>query len=272
MDELTIKTRDGENIKVVYHKAKSAHAPLVVEVHGGGFMYGCALDDRAMCETFCQSCDVNVASVDYRLAPKYKYPTATNDCEDAFCALVADGSLDFDRERTAFIGHSAGANIVAGACRDLKSIAGIRGQILIYPFLNAKENTRKYVFSSFMKWELNKFNNAYFTDKSRRGEFAASPLLGTAEDYDGLPKALVVTAGIDTLRPDGVEYVRILQKYGVECEHVDFPSARHGFFEVVPNRSIEKWWWLSRKSKKLQGELYLQALDRVQKFITRILF
>ena len=268
--ELKISTRDGGSIAVLYYETTDKNAPLLVEIHGGGFIYGSARDDEVMCRTLSEENGVNVASVDYRLAPKYVYPTATNDCEDALRTLIADKTLDFDREKIAVIGSSAGANLATGLCGACRDVAGVRGQILVYPFLNCRDNNRKYVFGSFMRAELNRFNNKYFADKSRRGEFAASPVLGTEDDFNGLPQALIVTAGRDTLKPDGVEYAKRLTNAGIKCLHVNYPSAKHGYFETVSNGSIKKWWWISAKSREEQRACHLKTLAVIGDFLKNI--
>lgn len=265
MKELICKTRDGGEIKILYYSAQSQNRPLLIEVHGGGFIYSSAYTDRLMCEMLAQKNDLNVASVDYRLAPKYVYPTATNDCVDALNYLINDKTLDFDRERIVALGESAGANIVAGLCYLNKG--QIKGQILLYPFLNAKEDKRKRVLASFSHRQLKKINDTYYPDKSRRGEFTASPNLGNAEDYKGLPPALVITTGIDTLRIDGLKFVQRLQENGVKCRYIDYPKAMHGYFEDVPKGAVDKFWWASKKSKEIQKQCYKSTLEEISKFI-----
>lgn len=270
MKELKILTRDGAEIKILYFSAQTQNAPLLLEVHGGGFVYGSAADDVKMCKKLSSDNGVNVASIDYRLAPEYVYPVATDDCEDALKALIVNAELHFDRKRIAVLGSSAGANIAAGLSFRVKSSAEIKGQILLYPFLNALENKRKYVFSSFMRAELKKFNDKYFPDKKRRGEFVASPLKGSAEEIKGLPPALIFTAGIDTLAPDGAQYAELLRGAGVQCTHIHEPLARHGYFEVVPNGKIDKWWWAGKKSCAEQHRCYKAAHAQIKMFLNQI--
>lgn len=269
MKEITVNTRDGGSVKLLYYGAENKDAPLLVEIHGGGFMYGSARDDEVMCRTLADNNGVNVVSVDYRLAPEYVYPTATNDCEDALRTVIADTAIAFNREKIAVIGSSAGANLAVGLCAACKDVSGLKGQILVYPFLDCRHNDRKYVFGSFTRWELNKYNKHYFTDKSRRSEFAASPILGNEEDFCGLPQALVITAGKDTLRPDGAEYARLLKQYGVGCSLVDYPTAIHGYFESVPNGKMDRW-WLSAKSKRQQSDCYLKTVAVIGQFLKEI--
>lgn len=268
MEELVCKTRDGGKIKILYYRSENKNAPLLVEIHGGGFTEFSAYTDKEMCADMSNKFGVNVASIDYRLAPAVVYPTATYDCADAFNFLVGNGSLDFDRDKTAVLGESAGANLavdLCGLCR-----GRIRGQVLLYPYLNVKEDNRKHVLVSFSRRALKKLPNAYFPNIERRGEFTASPNLGKAENFKSLSSALVITAGIDTLRPDGIIFAEKLKQNGIQCTHIDYPKAYHGYFENVPNGGMEKWWWVSKSKKEKQRECYRLTLDEIQKFLKEI--
>lgn len=75
----------------------------------------------------------------------------------------------------------------------------------------------------------------YFPDVASRREPYASPLL--APDLTGLPPALVLTAGRDTLRPDGVAYAQRLREAGVDVWHHDTPGVDHYFLTEDPVRA-----------------------------------
>ncbi|CAI2357913.1 unnamed protein product [Caenorhabditis sp. 36 PRJEB53466] len=58
-----------------------------------------------------------------------------------------------------------------------------------------------------------------------------SPLFG---DTEGLPPALVLTAGYDVLKDEGIQYAEKLKSTGVRTEWHHFPRAFHGLFNM-PN-------------------------------------
>src|SRR5581483_8201370 len=53
-----------------------------------------------------------------------------------------------------------------------------------------------------------------------------------AEFHTGLPPAVIVTAGLDTLHSEGCGYARQLRSSGVRVVHRDFPGLFHGFMTI----------------------------------------
>ncbi|WP_448628347.1 alpha/beta hydrolase fold domain-containing protein [Geodermatophilus sp. URMC 64] len=114
-------------------------APLVVWVHGGGFMFG---DRRILPETFRPNqvfdalldAGLAVATIDYRHALEAPFPAQLQDAKAAVRYLRAfAGELGIATERIGAIGESAGGHIVAAlgltAHRaDLEGTHGVLGQ------------------------------------------------------------------------------------------------------------------------------------------------
>lgn len=86
--------------------------PVVVNFHGGGFTLGAATDDARWATTVMRETGAVVASVDYRLAPEYPFPTAVEDGVDAVLYVAKHAKeLHLDAERIALSGFSAGGNM-----------------------------------------------------------------------------------------------------------------------------------------------------------------
>jgi Esterase/lipase len=58
--------------------------PLVIFIHGGGFVYGSPEMETQNAVGVVQAYGCIAICLSYRLAPEYKFPTATDDCWDAF--------------------------------------------------------------------------------------------------------------------------------------------------------------------------------------------
>ena len=115
----TLSDRPGEvtvylYVPKDYEQCKSDKKyPLLVNFHGGGFVVGCGTDDCRWFATVLEMTDAIVASVDYRLAPEFPFPTAVDDGADAVLWLVSQAEeLGIDLDRGIVLsGFSAGANL-----------------------------------------------------------------------------------------------------------------------------------------------------------------
>ncbi|WP_079189569.1 alpha/beta hydrolase [Actinacidiphila paucisporea] len=197
--------------------------PLLVFLHGGGFVF-CDLDthDRT-CRRIARACDVDVLAVDYRLAPEHPHPAAL---DDAVAVLR-------QARPAAVAGDSAGGFLAAAACLALRDTGGPLPalQALICPntdlTLTRPSITEKGTGYGLDADELAFFAASYVPDPAARA--AASPL--HAPDLTGLPPAVVVTAEHDALRDEGDAYARRLAAAGVPVRHRREAGLPHGFIQ-----------------------------------------
>jgi len=209
--------------------------PLLVFIHGGGWVIGSIDSADGACRTLCMNSRAVVISVDYRLAPEHKYPAPVEDAYEAFTWVAANAaSLGIDPARIAVGGDSAGGNLAAVTAlmaRDRKGPA-ICFQMLIYPVTHhsygtpsIRENGNGYLLTeASMRW----FWGHYLTRDLDGMDPYASPLL--APDLSGLPPALVQTAGYDPLRDEGEAYAQRMKEAGVQVECVRYDGLIHGYF------------------------------------------
>ncbi len=268
-NEIFITSRDGKKISILYYPSRKENAPLLVDVHGGGFVSGHHYSDDRLCSLMNSKLDINVATIEYRYAPEAVYPTATYDCIDALAEMHRDPNLDFDKTSVFLMGHSAGANIVAGMSILASCELGIQGQILVYPFLDAAINPRqrKHIRYSIPAFYMSNFNKKYFPDKPARNEPIASPVSMTELQVKRLPPTLLMTCSFDSLRADALKYAELLLKYKIPTRHIEYEGAVHGFVEMVSAGTIESNWWLGQKRITEQKRLFVQAIDDICMFI-----
>ncbi len=103
--------------------------PVVVCIHGGGWTHGDRADLRTTIETLAGRGYVAV-SVDYRLAPKDRFPAAVEDCKAAVRWLRANArQFKIKPDRIGVVGFSAGAHLACllGVTRKADGLEGTGG-------------------------------------------------------------------------------------------------------------------------------------------------
>jgi len=209
--------------------------PVFVYYHGGGWVLGDLEVIDPILRAVTNSTECLVVSVDYRLAPEYKFPVGPEDCYAA-TKWVADNIAEFngDPTRIAVGGDSAGGNLAAVVPLMAKDRGGpnIALQVLLYPVTDCSFDTQSYIENGknhyletpAMQW----FADQYLNDESEKSNPYVSPLL--AEDLTNLPPALIITAEYDVLRDEGEAYAARLKEAGVPVEQTRYEGQIHGFF------------------------------------------
>ncbi|MGI0134293.1 MAG: alpha/beta hydrolase, partial [Candidatus Micrarchaeaceae archaeon] len=104
-------------------------APVVIVIHGGGWLGGDKTEQAYFCTKLAKNGYV-VCAINYRLAPRHQFPAALADCELAAAWVSAHiTSYGGDPSRTFLAGSSAGAHLAALAA-GRGAIAGIKGLVL----------------------------------------------------------------------------------------------------------------------------------------------
>lgn len=264
MTELEYPVEYG-TVNALYFKGKGAGMPLIAEIHGGGFCEGRAADDMALCQSLADLSGFNVVALDYRLAPRNAYPAAIEDCCNILAHMRADDRLDFDRSKVFVLGHSAGANLALAVVARQGGAAGIA---LDYPWLDLYQNRRKRVFLGIPRAGLALYAHRYCRDRQLRRQAELSPLYMGEEQLSKLPPALVITAGKDTLKPDGEAFAALLKSAGVRVEYTEYADAGHGFVEIAASGRMKRGLFRSQSSVERQLVCYKKALAEIADFFS----
>lgn len=235
VEDRRIAVEDGEITVRIYTPEGEGPFPLFVYYHGGGWVIGNLETSDAGCRLLAEKTGRVVVSVDYRLAPEFKFPIPVEDSYTALCwAHENAAELNAIADDIVVGGDSAGGNlsIVMSILTQEKSGPKITAQALIYPATNFDFTTESY----------DKFGNGYGLDKDLMiwfGEYYvnseedyknvyASPLL--YEDVSALPPAVIVAAENDVLVKEGAQYRDKLKEAGVKVDYTVLPGSIHGFF------------------------------------------
>jgi acetyl esterase len=236
--DITITGADGPLAArhyVPFGHGLNSPQPLLVWFHGGGFVLGDLDTADQPARMLCRHGDLNVLSVDYRLAPEHPFPAAPDDATAAFDWARANvRELGADPTRVAVGGDSAGATLAAVVCQDRRGDDGPAAQLLAYPA--ADMVTRFPSIDQFSDgYFLTEADTTWFIDHyagdTDRRHPRLSPLL--ADDLSGLAPAMVVTAAFDVLRDNGEAYARAMRAVGVPVVLRRVPRLIHGFFNTV---------------------------------------
>lgn len=227
------------------HDARPA-APLVVNFHGGGFVFGNLTAADWLCGMVAARAGVTVASVDYRLAPEHPAPLPFSDSWTAYAWLVEHARLlDVDPAQVSVMGESAGGNLAAlvalaarDRSRDDPSWPRLLREVLLYPAtdltLSSPSVAELERAPLLPRTSLDWFGRRYLP-QGRPGSIPSddprvSPLF--AASHADLAPALLLAAGQDPLRDDAVRYAEVLRAAEVPARLVVYPEAVHGFASI----------------------------------------
>lgn len=202
-------------------------APLLLHLHGGGFVLGELETHDAHCRRLANRTGRAVLSVDYRRAPEHTFPAASDDVDSAV-AWVAGHASDFgvDVSDVAVLGDSAGGHLAAVAAWRHPGL--ISALVLIYPCLEPGNDQPSYrertggLTAGEMDW--------YWDAYAPQGLRAAPELTLTDQDLSGFPPTLVITAEHDPLVDEGERLAARLADDGVTCVATRYLGMIHGFY------------------------------------------
>ncbi len=213
------------------------HAPLPVPMllfmHGGGFVVGGLDSHDGICADLAHGLKAAVLAVDYRLVPEHRSPAPEDDCWMALLHAVGRSSeLGIDPERIVVGGDSAGGNLAAGLClrARVEGSPRLAGQALIYPCLGlevaAPERFQTGDAPGITRAGMIAYRKLQLGEAWEDADPVSVPLL--AKGFEGLPPAYVIAMEFDPLRDDAEVYAERLGKDGVACDFTVWPGLIHG--------------------------------------------
>jgi acetyl esterase len=234
--EMFIKTREGET-HIYFYKPlnEKPYCPLFINIHGGGFIKGRFNKDNFFSRKAVNHIGCSVIDIDYKVSPESMFPVALNECYDIVkWAYNNSEKLGIDKNKIVVCGHSAGATLTAGLtimANQSKDFSVVL-QVLDYPpmdlFTAPSEKRNPPDISPALIEKARLFNSMYIAPEESKNPLA-SPVYASLESLNGLPPALVITAGFDGLCDEGEKYAAMLREAGVEVVATRFINSVHGF-------------------------------------------
>ena len=204
--------------------------PVIVSVHGGGWVYG----DKERYQYYCMSLAEHgfaVVNFTYRLAPKHKFPAALEDTNAVFHWLMRRGAdYGLEPSRVFAVGDSAGAQLLglfSCLCTNPAYASGFAfsapaGFVPTAVALNCgvyevKKSGKKDLTTALMA--------DYLPGKGTEVELAQNSVLQNATE--AFPPSFVMTCEGDFVADQAPPLVERLKKLGVAADYHYYGDREH---------------------------------------------
>lgn len=218
-------------------KTQDKKQPLILFLHGGGFTIGSINTHDEFCRYLSHFSQMQVLSIDYRLAPEHPAPAAIHDSINALKWIYEHADeLNIDNQRIFIAGDSAGGNLATVVCQQTKhEVYAPKAQLLIYPVTDVGKtypSYRQFGSGSIITFQ-DKSNFEYFyihKSNIKMNDPLVAPIHGDVTD---IAPAYVVTAEIDLFVDEGEAYAHKLRKAKVTTYSERMLGQPHGFINMV---------------------------------------
>ena len=244
----------GESLKLDAFVPEGAGPfPAVILVHGGGWTggdkSGGAKKNAYMVPMHSALEQAGFAwfSINYRLAPKHRYPACVEDVETAIRWVKANAAkYRLDPRRIALSGESAGGHLVQLAMVRMDESTRLAA---VVPFYGRCDLIIDQKPGAELRTNLAAlFGRKTFDEEARRLMTAASPLLHLKR---GLPPVLLVHGTADASVPyeQSVAWQKRSRELGLACDFITIKDGVHGMISwdvVAPTYRQDVVAWLVR--------------------------
>jgi len=236
VEDFVLPARDGSALPARLYAPSHDRLPVLVYFHGGGFTVGSIATHDTLCRVLAVKTGCAVVSVDYRLAPEHRFPTASDDAWDAVRFVAREAAaLGLDGARLAVGGDSAGGTLAA-VCAVMARDAGlpVALQLLFYPGMTAHQDTASHrrfacgplLDETLIAW----FFGQYVRTPADREDWRFAPL--NADDVEGVAPAWIGLAEADPLVDEGIAYADKLRAAGVAVDLEIYRGVIHEFVKM----------------------------------------
>ncbi|MFI0980601.1 alpha/beta hydrolase [Streptomyces sp. NPDC021093] len=222
--------------------------PLLYYMHGGAMVMGNAWSvlPRILRE-WVLPLGMAVLSVEYRLAPRVRYPEPLEDCYAGLVWAAGHAAeLGIDADRIVIGGKSAGGGLAAALAllaRD-RGGPGVMGQLLLCPMLDDRGSTfSSRQMSGLGVWDLTSHETvwkALLGDRYGAEDLPPYAAPSRAADLSGLPPAYIEVGSAEMFRDEDTAYAQAIWQAGGRAELHVWPGAYHGFDGMAPKAALSR--------------------------------
>ncbi|UZJ52479.1 hypothetical protein CBS101457_001799 [Exobasidium rhododendri] len=204
----------------------SKELPIVINLHGSGFLLNTFGDDARFCQLMAEQVDCAVFDVAYSKAPENPYPCANEDVEGVLEWISENVALNkklkecvagvrVHSDRVALTGFSSGGNLVLTTCvraKEKGNLEVIKAVVAFYPSTNLAESPYakpklkpgKGEAGGVMPPFVRQFLYSCYTPSSQdtsRSSATISPISAPADAFP--PSVTIITCEGDSLAREG---------------------------------------------------------------------
>ncbi|MGW0391002.1 alpha/beta hydrolase [Streptomyces sp. NPDC003042] len=241
---------DGPDVTLVSARPSGlvGPLPLLYYMHGGAMIMGNAWSvlPRILRE-WALPLEMAVISVEYRLAPRARYPGPLEDCYAGLAWAAGHAAeLGIDADRIIIGGKSAGGGLAAALAllaRD-RGGPGALGQLLLCPMLDDRDSTfSSHQMTGLGVWDLISNATAWkalLGDRYGAADLPPYAAPSRATDLSGLPPAYIEVGSAEMFRDEDVAYANAIWQAGGQAELHVWPGAYHGFDGSAPRAALSQ--------------------------------
>jgi acetyl esterase/lipase len=203
---------------------------IMIYVHGGSFIGGSRFSWRQFCAAQAHADSCRIVVPEYRLAPRYAFPSALEDLQAVFKAVYTDEQVarSLDTELTGdteiLIGaDSAGASIALALVLNLRERFRkcIRQIVLFSPWLNISADSSLLAGKSMNDGVVNsdciRRSGDLYTYETNLSNPLVSPVKCRRENLKYFPPVYIQAGGKEAMLPDAEQFRKLLLDAGVAC-------------------------------------------------------
>ena len=210
---------------------------VIMYLHGGGYSVGSSRSHRPLCARIAVASRRRVLSINYRLAPEHKYPTALEDAVASYQWLLQD----YSPTRIVIAGDSAGGGLAMATLLALKQkqLPMPAAAVGISAWLDLECSSASYEKNKEIDLMATagglRFVGRAYAGKSINTNPLVSPFY--AKDLQGLCPLLIQVGGAETLLDENTHFAEQAKQDGLDVTLQVWPNmvhVWHSLYGLVP--------------------------------------